>query len=277
MPEVGSYRWGDHRLAYEVHGEGPRTLVLVHGLLLPAGLNRSLAAAIAARGHRVILPELLGHGRSDRPIHATDHRLELLADQTLAVLDHLELEQAVVGGVSLGANVALQLATTHPERLRAAIFEMPVLERGGVTAVGLFVPLMLALRYAPAPARLVTALIGRLPRTHVAAVDAFLDAGSGDPRAMAAVLHGLLAGPLAPPASARTAIEVPALVVGHPRDLLHPLDDAAALAAELPNARFLRVSSVIEARTQPTRIVRELVGYLDEVWAPQAVDSRRQA
>jgi pimeloyl-ACP methyl ester carboxylesterase len=268
--EVGTWHWGGHELRYETYGDGPRTLVYVHGLLLPAGCNRPLAREIARHGHRVVLPELLGHGGSDAPRHATEHRLDFLGEQVVALLDHLGLDQAIVGGVSLGANVTLQVATTAPERLRGAVMEMPVLERGGVAAAAQFVPLLLALRYLPRPARLGTSLLRRGPRTGVEIVDAFLDAGSGDPRAMAAILHGLLSGPLAPSLPARRAIEVPSLVVGHPRDLLHPLDDARVLAEELPDARLLRAGSVFEARTRPQRVASEIAAFMDERWRPQA-------
>jgi pimeloyl-ACP methyl ester carboxylesterase len=272
--EHGTWTWNDHSLAYEVHGEGPRVFVFIPGLLLSAACNRQLARGIAARGHRVVVPELLGHGRSDAPRHATEYRLEYLADQVLALLDELGVDEAVVGGVSLGANVTLQLAVTHPERLRAAILEMPVLERGGVTAVSLFTPVLFLLRLLPTPSRLVMGTVRRLPRVPWDAANAFLDAASGDPRATAALLHGLQAGPLAPPGSERRRIAVPTLILGHPRDLLHPLDDATALLEELPSSRFLRTSSMFEARTRPGRVVDELASYLDEVWRPRDASVR---
>jgi pimeloyl-ACP methyl ester carboxylesterase len=272
--EHGTWTWNDHSLAYEVHGEGPRVFVFIPGLLLSAACNRQLARGIAARGHRVVVPELLGHGRSDAPRHATEYRLEYLAEQVLALLDELGVDQAVVGGVSLGANVTLQLAVTHPERLRAAILEMPVLERGGVTAVSLFTPVLFLLRLLPTPSRVVMSTVRRLPRVPWDAANAFLDAASGDPRATAALLHGLQAGPLAPPGSERRRIAVPTLILGHPRDLLHPLDDATALLEELPSSRFLRTRSTFEARTRPGRVVDELASYLDEVWRPRDASVR---
>ena len=46
----------------------------MHGLLLDANLSRKLARSLAARGNRVVLLDLLGHGRSDKPRHASPHR-----------------------------------------------------------------------------------------------------------------------------------------------------------------------------------------------------------
>jgi pimeloyl-ACP methyl ester carboxylesterase len=257
-----------HELVFEVHGEGPRALVFLHGLLLGSGMNRAIARRLAAEGNRVVLLELLGHGRSERTPYAFDHRIEFYAEQVVGLLDHLELDEAVIGGTSLGANVALQVATDFPDRVRALVVEMPVLERGGVTATLLFVPLLLVLRYGTRAARLVTTLVRRLPRTGHDAIDAFLELASADPRAMAAVLHGLASGQIAPSRRDRQRIEVPALVIGHPADLLHPIDDASALVQELPNAELIRAWSVAELRTFPGRLVPDITSFLDGAWAP---------
>ena len=48
-----SFMWEERHLAYETYGEGDRLLVLLHGLLMDARLNRGVARALAARGHRV--------------------------------------------------------------------------------------------------------------------------------------------------------------------------------------------------------------------------------
>lgn len=111
---LGELGWRGYRLVYEQRGSGPRVVVLLHGLLLPSWINGPIATRLADHGHRVILFDLLGHGRSDAAAHATEHRLEFAADQVLCLLDHLEVDRAVVGGVSLGANVTLQVAVTAP-------------------------------------------------------------------------------------------------------------------------------------------------------------------
>lgn len=271
---VDSFSWSGRRLVYETHGEGPRVLVFTHGLLLDAALNRTLAVLLAERGHRVVLPELLGHGRSDKPGHAYAYRMELWAEQTVALLDHLGLDEAVIGGVSLGANVALQMAHDAPARVRALLLEMPVLERGTLVGAAAFLPLLLGLRYLPGAFRPLSGLARRLPDIGQP-VDAFRHVLATEPRALAAVLHGLFVGPTTPPARFRNGLDIPTLVVGHSRDLLHPLDDAQALVRELPNATFLRARSVVEARTRPLRVVDALDSFLAGAWEPAA--ARAQA
>ncbi|HUO49896.1 MAG TPA: alpha/beta fold hydrolase, partial [Acidimicrobiales bacterium] len=77
------------RLVYDTYGEGDRLLVYLHGLLIDSELNRGIAEALAARGNRVVLLDLLGHGRSDKPRHAGPHRMDLYAEQVLCLLDEL--------------------------------------------------------------------------------------------------------------------------------------------------------------------------------------------
>src|ERR687895_846571 len=93
------------RIAYDDHGEGDRPLVLVHGLLMNRRMFDKLAPEMAARGNRVITIDLLGHGTSDAPTDLRAYSMSAFADYVAALLDHLELEQAVVGGTSLGAHV----------------------------------------------------------------------------------------------------------------------------------------------------------------------------
>jgi pimeloyl-ACP methyl ester carboxylesterase len=262
---VASFEHAGHTLSYEEHGEGDRLLVYVHGLLLDAALNRTMASLLGARGYRVVLLDLLGHGRSDMPTHAYEHRLEFYGEQVVGLLDHLGVDRAVVGGVSLGANVALQVGVAAPERVSGLICEMPVLERGAVAALAEFYPLLLALRYGERLIRPAARLVGALPNTGYHALDSFKKLLARDPRTSAAVLHGLFVGSGCPPERARREMAVPTLVIGHGGDLLHPMNDATALAAELPDARLVKAWSALEARTFPRRIVTEVAAFLDEV------------
>ena len=152
---------GQYRLGYEIYGSGDRVLVWLHGLLLDANLSRDLARTLAAQGNRVVLLDLLGHGRSDKPRHAGPHRMDLYAEQVLCLLDELAVDQAVLGGVSLGTNVSLIAAVRAPERVRGLILEMPVLESATPAAALVFLPLLLQVHYARTPLRL--GLLGRLP------------------------------------------------------------------------------------------------------------------
>jgi pimeloyl-ACP methyl ester carboxylesterase len=263
-----SFVHAHHRLAYEVHGDGDHLVVYLHGLLLDANLNRPLATALAERGNRVVLLDLLGHGRSDKPAHASEYRMDLYVDQVFALLDELGAAEAVLGGLSLGANVSLLAAVRSPDRVRGIVLEMPVLERATPSVALTFVPLPLALHYARRPTRLLTGLIRRLPRTGFGPAGTLLNAASLDPDQMAAVLHGVLLGPVAPTFEERAAITVPALVLAHRADLIHPFSDATALTRQVPHGRLVQTRSPLELRLRPARLTAEIAAFLDDVWRP---------
>jgi pimeloyl-ACP methyl ester carboxylesterase len=263
---LGRFRYQDYSLGYEEHGDGDRVVVLTNGLLLDAGVNRQLARSLAARGFRVVLLDLLGHGRSDKPHHAAQHRMDRYARQVVALLDELGVRRAVVGGVSLGANVSLHVATQAPERVAGLLVEMPVLEWATPAAASLFVPLLLVVSFARGLFGVATSFVRRLPRTGNDVVDSFLGTLSLEPEVIAAVLHGILVGPVAPELEQRCAIAVPTLIIGHENDLIHPFSDAENLAEQIPGARLVQARSMYELRLAPERLTGEIVRFLDDVF-----------
>ena len=106
------------RLYYEVHGDGS-PLVLLHGGMLSIELSfASLIPTLSAR-HAVVGVELQGHGRTadiDRPISPG-----ALAGDVVGLLDHLQIQRAHVLGHSMGAAVTLELAISHPRRVRSVV------------------------------------------------------------------------------------------------------------------------------------------------------------
>ncbi|MHB8328345.1 MAG: alpha/beta fold hydrolase [Acidimicrobiales bacterium] len=256
------------RLHYEVHGNGDRVVVLLHGILLDSQMNRRLAADLAERGYRVVLLDLPGHGGSDKPRHASAHRMDSYARHVVALLDALGIERAAVGGVSLGANVTLQVAVLAPERVRALIVEMPVLEWAVPGAAMVFLPMLLGVHYAAPIVRMVARLARRLPRTRIGALDSLVTTLTLEPEEAAAILHGMLVGPITPTYEQRHAISAPTLVIGHKIDFIHPFTDADHLARQIPNARLLEARSIVELRTLPARLTDRIADFLDEVFGP---------
>ncbi|HPH65500.1 MAG TPA: alpha/beta hydrolase [Kofleriaceae bacterium] len=271
LPMPATFTRGNRRMAYRDYGDGPRVLVLTHGLLMDSRMYTELAPALAAQGHRVITVDMLGHGASDHPHDMTAHSMSQYGEDIIALLDHLKIPQAVIGGTSLGANVSLEAAVLAPQRVRALVLEMPVLENGISAAAAMFVPLALALRTTQPVMRAVAALTRRIPRSHWLA-DLLIDFVRRDPASSLAVLDGLTFGRIAPPGSARRQLQHPTLVIGHPSDPIHPFSDADTTARELVGARLMQASSIYEWRVRPSRLTSALTEFLDEAWAtPHAV------
>lgn len=108
------------RLAYREMGEG-RPLVLIHGFFSTAFVNwvrYGHAAKIAALGYRVVMPDLRGHGDSDKPHEAAAYPPDVLADDGFALVEHLGLDDYDLGGYSLGGRTTIRMLArgARPER-----------------------------------------------------------------------------------------------------------------------------------------------------------------
>src|SRR4051812_47272181 len=167
LQQVPTFQYHGHRLSYTSHGAGDRTVVLLHGLLLNQRMHLPLARDLAARGNRVVTLDLLGHGSSDRPRDMWRYSMSFFGDQVVALLDHLEVEQAVVMGTSLGANATLEIASLAPERLRGMVVEMPVLDNALLACAVAFTPLLVSLTFGEPVMRLVQRLARAIPERRV--------------------------------------------------------------------------------------------------------------
>jgi pimeloyl-ACP methyl ester carboxylesterase len=265
--QPGTFSCRDRRLAYRDYGEGPRVTVLLHGLLLSQRMHVPLARALAERGNRVVTLDLLGHGRSDRPPDMWRYNMGIFAEEVVALLDHLGVDEAVVGGTSLGANVTLEVASLAPARLRGMIVEMPVLDNALLARAVAFTPLLVALTVGEPVMRVVARLARRVPEERVPwAANVLLDAVRQDPEPSAAVLQGLFSGRTAPHRSERRTFTAPALVIGHHRDPVHPFSDAGLLSDELPDSTLLEANSILELRVAPERLTNEIADFIERCW-----------
>jgi pimeloyl-ACP methyl ester carboxylesterase len=269
-PAAVTSRGGRGRTAKSSPANG-RPLILLHGLLLSQEMHRPLAEDLAARGNRVITLDLLGHGHSDRPRDMWRYSMATYGEQIVALMDHLGIEQAVVMGTSLGANAALEVAAHNPERLRGLVIEMPVLDNGLLWSAVTFTPLLVALTFGEPLMKLLARTTRAVPRRllpHYGNV--MLDLVRQEPGPSGALLQGLFFGRIAPPRSERATFTTPTLVLGHPRDPVHPFSDAGMLAKEMPNAKLLEANSLVELRTQPERLTGEIAAFIDGVWGKPA-------
>jgi len=262
---MSEFGYEGHRIRYDSYGEGDRVIILAHGLLMNRGMFSRLGPALAERGHRAICVDLLGHGRSDRPEDLRLYSMPRFARQVSKLIDHLGLDSAVVGGTSLGANVALELATREPEKVRGLFIEMPVLDNALTGVAAFFTPIMLGLRFGRPAFELASRVTGAVPRTHHL-IDMGLDLLRQRPGPSLAVLEGLLLGETAPHREERRTITQPTLIVGHTRDPVHPFSDSGMLAEELDNATLIEANSILEWRITPGRLDDELAEFLDRVW-----------
>jgi pimeloyl-ACP methyl ester carboxylesterase len=275
---VGQFFVDSDRLEYTEFGGGDRWVILLHGQLMPRRMHDPLARVLAAEGFHVVTLDLLGHGRSDRPEDPKEYSMTAWGEQVVALLDHLGADTAVVGGTSLGANVSLEVAAIAPERVQGLLLEMPVLDNAVEAGIIAFAPLLFLSRFFPPSIRLMAGTARLVPR-RVAGFwgGIVLDTLDQRPSSMAAVIHGIFFGRVAPSSRLRKQIQAPALVVGHPRDPIHLAADALMVAEEMPNARHIGASSILEWRFRPERLNQEAVAFVTEAWEGEAPQVRHQA
>jgi hypothetical protein len=159
------------------------------------------------------------------------------------------------------------------------VIEMPVLDNALLGCAIAFTPLLIGLTFGAPIAGPVASVLRRVPRVFGHYPDVFLDVLSREPGPSSAVLQGIFFGRTAPPREERKTFEAPSLVLGHPRDLIHPFSDAKMLSEELPNGRLLEANSLYELRMRPRRLTGEIASFLDECWKPRprAAQRRRRA
>jgi pimeloyl-ACP methyl ester carboxylesterase len=251
-------------------------VVLLHGLLMSSRFQQRLAARLT--GQRVFLLDQRGHGRSTSPRDAEAYDLRLLADDVLAFLDHEGLDRVVLGGMSLGANVTLEVALLAPERLAGIILEMPVFARGEAAGRAFFGACARLLRLGAPFLDLARPIVRRLPvpsgSPHELAY--VKELAVADHRAVAALLRALLRESitLADPETLRR-VQTPALVVAHGAggrigDPVHVLQDALDVAEFLPHSRVLRSYSVWDNRIRPDRFAAGAREFIVDAFAGNA-------
>ena len=106
-------------LAYDDHGSGP-SVVLIHGFPLCRRMWHPQIQAVTGAGFRLVTLDLRGFGESDAP--EGPYSMEIFADDVAGLLDHLGIEKAVVGGMSMGGYVLFNLVERYPDRLAGAAF-----------------------------------------------------------------------------------------------------------------------------------------------------------
>lgn len=114
--------------------DGKRAAVLLHGKNFYGSYWENTIKALTAAGYRVIVPDQLGFGKSAKP--DIDYSFDLLARNTIHLLDQLQVQQAVIVGHSMGGMLAVRLARNYPERVSRLVLEDPI----GLEDYRFFVP-----------------------------------------------------------------------------------------------------------------------------------------
>ena len=242
---------GGMRLAVLVAPPAPGTdrhepILLIHGFASSHAVNwvfPTWLQTLTGAGREVILYDVRGHGRSDKPYDPAAYTLAMLSDDALAVMDHFGLGTIDVMGYSMGARIAAFLQRRAPDRVRSLILGGlgHALVEGGTLPMGIADAM-------DAPA------LESLTDPHQRLFRAFADATRSDRRALAACIRG--ARQLMPEAEV-AAIDCPVLIAVGTRDDI--AGDPDALAALLPDARVCHVDGRDHNKTVGDRAYKAAV------------------
>lgn len=272
---TATFDYEGHRLAYDDEGSADRVVLLIPGMFMTRRMQWPLAERLVAAGNRVLTFDPVGFGESDHPTDYCAHSVPIYAQQAIALLDHLGIDRAVVGGTSCGANISLAASVAAPHRVQGLIIESPVLDKAVVACAFAGFPALAAWTYGAPVTRLLARAIGSLPRRSDTVAGMVLEWLSHDPAEYAAAFQGIVLGGPKLPGNIRKEIGARTLVIGHRFDPIHPHADDTALAEELADARYLPVKSLLELRKNPDRVAPDVAAFVASCWDVEPVRSLR--
>jgi pimeloyl-ACP methyl ester carboxylesterase len=181
-------------------------------------------------------------------------RIDIFADDLVVFMDHLQITTAVLGGISMGAAVALSAALRYPERCIALVLSRPAWLNGSMSsqAIAAYAEAARLLKDEPSP----EGALQKLEKSDIyrAINEQCADAGKSllgqvrcvvlDPNrreAAVARLQYLPTGQSGLDLQSAAAVEVPTLIMATPNDPIHPLSFAHALAGAIPHASFVKL------------------------------------
>jgi pimeloyl-ACP methyl ester carboxylesterase len=261
------------RTRYFVGGEGP-PLVVVHGLG-GAAVNFTLLAPLLARRHRVLIPDLPGHGKTE-PLERADD-LTAYADHVAALAELEGMVPAPLIGYSMGGVIALRLAVSRPKSVTGLV----LVAAAGIVSVSRRAEIWLAVTAALRPAQIMTRFRGTFARRPRLRWLPFGLWGAVDPPALAPEgVIGFLEGPsqhtdvgMAGRALLRDDprpdldhVRCPVLLLWGSRDRLVPLVDGFEYARRLrAPIRTLPAAGHLLVGEQPHACAEILVDFLDRI------------
>jgi pimeloyl-ACP methyl ester carboxylesterase len=242
------YARGGLRLSAAESGQG-RPFVFQHGLCGDAAQPAHVFPAEA--GHRCVTLECRGHGRSEAGLF-DEFSIPAFADDVSAFLKSTGMEAPVIGGISMGAAIALRLAVTTPSTIRALVLARPAWLVSDNPSNMLPNTLAGELLAAHGPDEALRKFeesdaaetLRREGPDNLASIRGFFARRPAD--VTAALLQRISrSGPGISEDEVR-AIAVPTLVIGHGRDFVHPVDMAKRLAHWISGARFAEITPKAE-------------------------------
>ena len=245
---------------YEDHGSGV-PLIFSHGLGGNLGLLRDLFGPV--EGVRVVLYDNRGHGLTSGTGDPRKLTFATMADDMAAVLDHLNIESAVIGGESMGAGIAIQFWKRHAKRVRGLILSRPAWLNDpfppSLAILGVIAKFMNEFGQEQAPAKFAqSSEFLRLKAANPETAKSLLSRLQG-PKNLAPVFKTIPASVPFESYEELSAIDTRTLVIANHGDPLHPFECAERLAEAIPGATLQEIPSKNKSAEEHRQVFRRAV------------------
>jgi pimeloyl-ACP methyl ester carboxylesterase len=243
-------------------GEGP-AVIFQHGL---GGDEAQVSAHFPETGFRRLTLECRAQGRSE-PGDPARFSIKAFADDILAFADARGVARFAIGGISMGAAIALNIAFNHPARVYALILARPAWAfENAPENMQPLAEVASFLLEGGKEAFEKSGLGQRLAREapdNLASMLGFFD--RPDPQIMARLLTAIAADGPGVTRQQAAAIKVPTLVTGNAIDLVHPMDMARSLADTIPGARYVEIApKALDKAVHAAEFKAEVIKFLNQ-------------
>jgi pimeloyl-ACP methyl ester carboxylesterase len=247
-----------------------RPFVFQHGL--GADISQPMSFFGEDRPFRLISMDCRGHGKTVPLGDPQFLKFNSLTDDITNLLDYLNLPRVVIGGISMGAGVALNFAVRHPERTRALILSR---------VSWLTEPLPPNLTVFPKIAGLIREHGAHRAKELFASTAEYQTALQSSPANAASwilqflreradetfeILESIPNDVPTPDIASWRKIDLPTLVLANRNDPQHPFEYGQALAREIPGARFVEITAkAISGQKHVEDVRREILQFIGEI------------
>lgn len=276
---------------------GAPPLIFANGWSCPDGYWADIVPALERLGHTCVLHDTRGHGASGLPVvpkrgarnlTAADLSIPRFAADLLAVLDHAGIERAVVVGLSMGVQTALETYRLAPDRVAALVlvagpYENPLKTFMGLSVMDRLFPLVrITMQLLPEIVRPIWSTIGNArvgllgarlaraagPKTTAEGLHPYLlHLREADPAVLVATVDAMRRHSAA---DVLAGIKVPSLIVGAGHDMFTPVQCSEHMHQEIPGSEIVLFPDAAHTLPieEPDAIVDAIEDFLDRRLAP---------
>lgn len=266
MPHIPTNGISTH---YEIIGEG-RPVVFAHGLGGAADREVEWAGHAAESGYQIIVYSARGHGKSTPVTDPSLYSFDNFTDDLLALIDHLEIDDATFGGGSMGAAITLAFTLRHPERVKALMQFGPAFGEDSTGPVGDAFAMFADVVETEGVDRAIDLIISSLPdlQKRVANDPGMIDDlreqwSMHEPASFVAAMRGVPRGHPFNRLEDLESISVPTLIVATEEDPIHPMSVAKAYHKRIPSSELLAVEPDPPLYRRPKDMAAVVTDFLD--------------